>query len=230
MKNNAFRSLLTIAGSCALTFALLAQEVTFDSVVAKDSKSYGRKSGQDTELTNTVTFTGSIVINTNATFKVGEGVERSLKDGQVLSSDGRLTDIDGSISPVLDHVTKKNNAMIVVKDGVVSPLTAPLTLGDGSTVSPDGYQTINGARRFIVDGQIIQLNGQKIAAVDSATIQNGQVIVQKEGQSYKVAASSSITMNDGTRIFGNGRVRKLNGTEVMLKEGEILRIEGVTTK
>jgi len=230
MKNTAFRSLLTIVGTCALTFVLLAQEVTYDSVVAKDGKSYGRKSNVDTELTNTVTFTGSIVINTNGTFKVGEGRERTLIPGQVLTSDGRLTGIDGSIMPVQDHVTKKGTTVTVVIDGVASPLTAPLTLGNGSVVNPDGYLTVNGARRYIVEGQILQMNGQKIEAVDTATIKDGQVIVQKDGQSYKVAASSSITMNDGTRIFGDGRVRKLNGTEVMLKEGEITRIEGVTTK
>jgi hypothetical protein len=230
MKNNAFRSLLTLAGTCALTFALLAQEVSFDSVAAKGGKSYGRKSGQDTELTNAITFANSIVINTNATFKVGSGAERSLRDGQVLSNDGRLTDTDGSISPVLDHVTKKANAIKVVKDGVATALTSPLTLGDGSIVSPDGYLTVKGTRKFIVEGQIIQLSGEKIEAVDTATIQGGQVIVQKDGQSYKIARSSSMTMNDGTRIFGTGRVRKFNGEELTLKEGEIMRIEGVTTK
>ena len=230
MKNNAFRSLLTVAAASVVAFAVLAQELTFESVLVKDGKSYGRKGGQDTLLTNDVTFTGSIVISTNGTFKVGSGAERTLKQGQLLGNDGRLTDSDGSISPVFDHVTKKNNAIMVVKDGVATKLAAPLTLGNGNIVGPDGFLTVNGSRRFIVEGQIIQLTGEKIEAVDTATIQNGQVIVQKDGQSYKVGPSSSITMNDGTRIFGDGRVRKLNGQESKLKEGEILRIEGVSTK
>jgi hypothetical protein len=230
MKNNVLRSLLTVAGTCALTFALLAQEITFDGVTAKGGKSFGRKAGLETELTNSVTFPSNIIVNTNATFKVGAGAERTLKEGQILSSDGRLTDVDGTIAPVVDHLTKKGAQIIVVKDGTATPLTEPITLGDGSVVSPDGYMTVKGERRFVVEGQIIQLTGEKVAAVDTATIVGGQVQVQKDGTLYKLTPRASITMNDGTRIFGDGRVRKLNGEETRLVEGEVMRIEGVVTK
>jgi hypothetical protein len=37
-------------------------------------------------------------------------------------------------------------------------------------------------------------------------------------------------MNDGTRVYGDGRVVKFRGGETRLKEGEIMRIEGVATK
>jgi hypothetical protein len=202
----------------------------YDAVIAKDGISIGIIAGQETVLTNELKFTSTITVNTNGVFKVGLGAERTLKPGQVLGKDGRLTDVDGSLVPVEDHVTKKNNQMVLVKDGVAGPLTAPMTLGDGSVVAPDGYISRDNQRRFVVEGQIIQLSGAKIEAVDTATMVNGQVVVQKDGQSYKLSAKGSITMNDGTRIFGDGRVVKFRGPETRLQEGQILRIEGVATK
>jgi hypothetical protein len=238
MKNQISRLLLTTLGAIAFTGFLLAQEQApntpppeYDKVIVKDGQTYGILSGQETALTNIIKLTASITVNTNGTFKVGDqGAERTLKQGQVLGKDGRLTDTDGSLVPVEDHVTKRGNQLVVVKDGTSSPVTSPITLGDGSVVGPDGYLVKAGRRQFIVEGQIIQLSGEKLEAVDTATIVNGQVTVQLNGQSIQVAPNRSITMNDGTRVFGDGRVVKFRGGETRLKEGEVLRIEGVATK
>jgi len=237
MKNQISRLLLTLTtlGALALTGLVLAQEQTpapeYEKVIVKEGQTYGIAGGQETALTNVVKLTPTITVNTNGTFKVGEqGADRTLKQGQVLGKDGRLTDTDGSLVPVEDHVTKRGNQLMLVKEGVASPLTSPLTLGDGSVVAPDGQIHKDGKRRFIVEGQIIQLSGEKMEAVDTATIVNGQVTVQLNGQSIQVAPNRSITMNDGTRVFGDGRVVKFRGGETRLKEGEILRIEGVATK
>jgi hypothetical protein len=240
MKNQFSRLLLTLTtlGTLALTGYVFAQEQApttpppeYDKVIVKEGQTYGIAGGQETALTNMVKLTPTITVNTNGTFKVGEqGADRTLKQGQVLGKDGRLTDTDGSLVPVEDHVTKRGNQLMLVKEGVASPLTSPLTLGDGSVVGPDGYLVKGGRRQFIVEGQIIQLSGEKLASVDTATIVNGQVTVQLNGQSIQVAPNRSITMNDGTRVFGDGRVVKFRGGETRLKEGEVMRIEGVATK
>lgn len=235
MKNNVSRLLVTALGFLSLTACLVfAQEQApapeYDSVVIKDGLVYGVLSGQETVLTNEVKLTATITVATNATYKVSGGADRTLKPGQVLGKDGRLTDTDGSLMPVEDHVTKRGNQLMIVKDGVAGPLTSPVTLGDGSVVTLDGQIQKDGRRKFIVEGQIIQLSGEKIEAVDTATIVNGQVTVQLNGQSINVAPNRSITMNDGTRIYGDGRVVKFRGGETRLKEGEIMRIEGVATK
>lgn len=209
-----------------------AAVVSYESVTAKDDQTYGivANQPQPVPLTNVVQL-GTIIVNTNGTFKIGEqGIDRTLKPGQVLGKDGRLTDVDGSIVPVEDHVTKKGGVVTLVKDGVASPLTAPFTLGDGSVVTPDGQIQKDGKRRFLVEGMILQLSGAKIEAVDSATMVNGQVMVQLNGQNITVAPNRSVTMNDGTRVFGDGRVVKFRGEEIRLQEGQILRIEGVATK
>lgn len=235
MKNQISRRLLTTFGALALTGLVFAQDQTappdYDSIIVKEGLAYGLIAGQETALTNLVKLTPTITVNTNGTYKVGEqGTERILKQGQILGKDGRLTDTDGSLVPVEDHVTKRGNQLMLVKDGVASPLTSPVTLGDGSVVTPDGQIQKDGKRRFIVEGQIIQLSGEKLTSVDTATLVNGQVTVQLNGQSIQVAPNRSITMNDGTRIFGDGRVVKFRGGESRLKEGEVMRIEGVVTK
>ncbi|HEY1172759.1 MAG TPA: DUF6799 domain-containing protein [Verrucomicrobiae bacterium] len=248
MKNNLSRLLSTTLSALAFTCASAvsqAQEqpaaepaaapaatVAYESVTAKDNQTYGLAANlpEPILITNVVQL-GTIIVNTNGTFKIGEqGTPRTLKPGQVLGKDGRLTDADGSIVPVEDHVTKKGGVVTLVKDGVAGPLTAPLTLGDGSTVTPDGQIQKEGKRRFLVEGMILQLSGAKIEAVDSATMVAGQVRVQLNGENINVAPNRSITMNDGTRVFGDGRVVKFRGGEIRLQEGQILRIEGVATK
>ncbi len=242
MKNRLSRLLLTTLGVLALASPLLAQDqapdpaaapapvVDYETIIAKDGATYGIAGGQETLLTNEVKLATIITVATNGTFKVGDGAVRTLKPGQILGKDARLTDTDGSLTPVQDHVVKKNNTVMLVKDGVAAPLASPLTLGDGSIVGIDGYLVKNGKRQFIVEGQILELSGAKIESVDTATLVNGQVVIQKDGQSYKLSAKSSITMNDGTRIYGDGRVVQFRGGESRLQEGQILRIEGVATK
>jgi len=235
MKNKFPRLLVTALGLLTLATGLvLAQEQApapeYDSVIVKEGLVYGVLAGQQTVLTNEVKLTPTITVGTNATYKVSGGADRTLKPGQVLGKDGRLTDTDGSLMPVEDHITKRGNQLMLVKDGVATPLTAPVPLGDGSVVTPDGQVQKDGRRKFIVEGQIIQLSGEKIEAVDTVTIVNGQVTVQLNGQSINVAANRSITMNDGTRVYGDGRIVKFRGPESRLKEGEIVRIEGVATK
>ena len=246
MKNKLSRLLLTTLGILALASSILAQDqapdpaapvaapapaIDYDSITAKDGATYGIAAGQELIITNEVKLATIITVATNGTFKVGDGAVRTLKPGQILGKDARLTDVDGSLTPVQDHVVKKNNAVMLVKDGVAAPLGSPLTLGDGSIVGIDGYLMKNGKRQFIVEGQILELSGAKIQAVDTATLIGGQVVIQKDGQSYKLSGKSSITMNDGTRIYGDGRVVKFGGGgESRLQEGQVLRIEGVATK
>jgi ribosomal protein L21 len=53
------------------------------------------------------------------------------------------------------------------------------------------------------------------------------VIVQKDGSQLTVASGRSITMNDGTKVMGDGTVIRFNGDQTTVKEGQILALEGV---
>lgn len=231
MKQILFRSLVAWGCAFLITMVVRAEEPAYTSVLAKEGITYGVAGDKLEPLIKEITFASNILINTNGTFKVGkEGKERTLTDGEKLSNDGRLTKADGTIQPVEDHVTRGGREVTVVRDGVATTLTSPLKLGDGTVVMPDGWLVKDGRKSYFVEGQIIKLSGATIPAVDTATIVNGQVVVQKDGGQFKIDPRSSITMNDGTRVFGNGTVRKPDGKEVKLKEGEIMRIEGVAIK
>ena len=172
-----------------------------------------------------------IVVQTNGAFTVKGGKQRQLHEGESLGADGMLTKSDGTIVPVMDHVTFNRGRVVVVKDGEASELTSVLKLGDGTTIAPDGQITPRvGSPRRLLDGELFRLEGGSLPARDSVTLQNGRVSVQKDGSKIEVEPGRSITMNDGTKVFGDGTVVKFNGEKLKLTEGQILTLEGVVTR
>jgi hypothetical protein len=53
------------------------------------------------------------------------------------------------------------------------------------------------------------------------------VTVQKEGTQIPIGTGRSIMMNEGTKVFGDGKVVSPDGTVTELTEGEIITLEGV---
>ena len=89
--------------SLILGFAasLLAQGV--EKVVNQDGKVQAQVGGNLLPMKAAVAFPGGILINTNGTFKVNNGTERKLENGQSITPDGMLHKPDGSVGPVTDH-------------------------------------------------------------------------------------------------------------------------------
>jgi hypothetical protein len=200
-------------------------------VTAQDRKLLVSTGGQFTVTTNLVKLPFDIVVSTNLTYRVGEGKDRPLKDGQVLNADGTLLNPDGTTHPVYDHVTMNRNRILVMRDGDYSPLTGPLKLGDGSQISPDNYLRKPTGERFrLLDGQVFRLSGAAVAGKDTISLVNGQVVVQKDGSSFKVPHGSTLMMNDGTKVFGEGYALKRDGSRVTLVEGQTLTVEGVVVR
>ncbi|MEW6303944.1 MAG: DUF6799 domain-containing protein [Verrucomicrobiota bacterium] len=230
---------LSMLSVCALALSTVAQDTPAKdegpqpskatSVTVQGGKVIANEEGKAVELEKDIIFADSILVTTNATFKLKQGKERKLKEGETLNKDFTLTAPDGSITPVEDHIAVKGGQIVVVRDGESSVATQPVTLQDGTVVQPDGIIVRKGQPSRLIDGQLLKLSGSVIPATDTATLKDGQVVVQKDGALLRVNPISSITMSDGTRVFGNGTVRKPDGTEVQLKEGELLRIEGVRT-
>jgi hypothetical protein len=178
-----------------------------------------------------VSFPSSIVIKTNGTYTVGGGRTRTLQEGETLGSDGMLLKPDGTTAPVVDHVTYQRGRVLLFKDGVASEPRQSVTLADGTNISPDGKVTPRtGSPRRLLDGEIFQLSGTALPARDTVTMQNGRVQVQKDGSSLTVEPGRSVMMNDGTKIFGDGRIVKSNGTESKVTEGQIHTLDGVVTR
>ena len=234
MKNTTIKML---AGFPILCFFLSAppvqaqEEKPVERVSLKDGKLTIVRDGKSMPLETNITLVGDIKVTTNGTFTVKAGKERRLQEGQILRADGTITGTDGSITPVFDHVTLKNGRTLVVKDGEGAVANREIILDDGSKVTPDGTLTTKGGRRIkLLDGQIYKLDGMALPAKDTITLKDGKVMVQKDGSLLQVQPKQSVMMSDGTKVFGDGSVIMKDGKKITLTEGQLMVIEGVTTK
>ena len=226
-----------MAGAAAAWGLLLAVCVAappapvVERVLVKAGKVLAVQGGVTNEITSNVSLPGEITVMTNCAFRIKEGKERVLKEGQVLGADGVLMNPDGSVEPVADHVLLKNGRVVVYRDGEASPLAAPITLGNGTTITADGYITRGyGGSDRMLDGQMYRLDGRPMPVEDTIMLIHGRVRVQKDGSSFAVPRGSSLMMNDGTKVLGNGTLVTMSGSTRKLAEGEIVVVPGVVRR
>ncbi len=82
----------------------------------------------------------------------------------------------------------------------------------------------------VIDGLLFGPNGETMPTVDTISLQQGKVVVQKEGTRITIPPGRSIMMNEGTKVFGDGRVVGKDGQITVLTEGQIITIEGVVKR
>jgi len=198
-----------------------------DGVTVKGDTVYSMQGGRLDMLTDDLKLPFDIVVSTNGCFKVGDGQERKLQDGQVLRRDGWLVNPDGSAWPVFDYVALKDGKVIVVRDGQTETLTKTITLSSHMQIAPDGSCVYpNGSSARLVDGQIFRLDGVSVPSKDTVTLEKGQVVVQKSGKLISLKPTEIMGMNDGTRVQWDGTVIKPDGTTTQLREGQTIFIDG----
>jgi hypothetical protein len=201
-----------------------------DGVTVKGEEVYCIRGEQLEVLTDNLKLSSDIEVNTNGCFKVGNGQERKLEEGQVLRRDGWLLNRDGSTWPVFDYVAMKEGKVIVVRDGRAETLTAPTTFPGNLKIAPDGSCVYpNGSSARLVDGQLFRLDGTSVPAKDTVTLKNGRVVVQKSGTLISLTPSQIMGMNDGTRVRGDGSIMNRDGTITQLREGQTVLIEGAAS-
>jgi hypothetical protein len=223
---------LSVAASlgCFALNAVNAAEAP-DRVKFADRKVWVYHGARVTTPTNKVELPFAIVVNTNGTYKVKGGRDRQLLEGDALSRDGTLIRADGSIMPVLDHVTLNRGRVMLMKDGVYSEVTSVMRLGNGTTVAPDWtITTPDGNSRKLLDGELLRLEGAALPAQDTVNLRNGRVTVQKDGSVLTVEPGRTVMMNDGTKVFSDGTVVRFDGETTKLTDGQTLIIEGVVRK
>jgi hypothetical protein len=229
MKQNLIRDGLLAACICLGAFATVVQAAD-QSVVFLEGKVWTVKGVEKVATTNEIVFPGDIKINTNGVFTVKGGKERQLKSEQILGSDGMLTSPDGTVVPVQDHLAMRRGRVYLVKDGEATSLAAEYRLPDGSKVKPGGeIIQPSGTVRRMLDGQTTKLDGTAIPATDTASLQDGKVTLFKDGGRIVLRRDQVMSMSDGTRVSGDGKVVRPDGRTEMLKEGEILKLQGVVS-
>lgn len=209
--------------------AALAADIT--AVTRKGEQMFIVQDGALAPMTAEVSLPQAIQVFTNGTFTVEGGAPRPLKDGERLGADGLLLSPDGRLEPVFDHLTLRQGKVRLVRDGQARPLTQTFRFPDGSRLEPDGTLREAGGRlRRLLDGQLLRLNGAPIPVKDTISLQQGRVVVQKDGALLSVAKGRSLMMNDGTKVFGDGTVQRPDGTKYRLVEGQIVTVDGVVTR
>lgn len=211
-----------------LATSLVADETKAESVLFKGSRVAARAGGKEFQPTNTVVLASEVRVGTNGSFTVATGKKRQLSEGQGIDATGMLASPDGTLVPVIDHLVMLKGMLNLVKDGESQKLSREYKLADGSVIGPDGtVRGADGRLRRLLDGQIFKLDGSAIGTADTVTRIKGEIVLQKDGGRVTLRPAQTIMMSDGTKVSGNGTVTKPDGTRVTIKEGEILRIEGV---
>ena len=221
----------SLALFCSAAVSFAAATDSFDKVQLQGGKVLTWPGAKELLAPNEATLPFEVIVKTNGTFTVQGGKVRALREGQSITKEGTLNRPDGTTQPVVNHVTLTRGQVLLVQDGEAAPAREPVKISDGTIVYPDGKVTpANGSPRRMLDGEVFQLQGGALPARDTVTLQGGRVKVQKDGSLLTVAAGRSIMMNDGTKVFGDGKVIKPDGTTTQLAEGQVIVIEGVVTR
>jgi hypothetical protein len=216
---------------CFLLVSFAFRAPSAEWVLFQDGKMFAEHAGNKIPMEEPITFSGGVKVTTNGTFTVNGGKERKFQEGQILNADGTLISPDGTITPVVDHVTLEKGQVVVIKDGEKTPVSKTAVLADGSQVNPDGTVLRKDGSKFrLLDGQILRLNGAELPAIDSITLQNGKVFVQKDGSKLYVKPGTSMMMSDGTKVYGDGLIVSKDGQKTSLTEGQIVPVEGPISK
>jgi hypothetical protein len=219
-----------LSGICAPP--LLAQsDSAADGATVKDGKVYTIQGGQLVELTEAVKLPFDVEVNTNGIFKVGDGKERTLGEGQIIRRDGWLVSPDGSVQPVFDHVAMQAGHVVVVRDGQAAPLATAMTFPSKMVVQPDGScsQSQSGYSR-LQDGQLFRMDGTGIMAKDAATLMNGRVVVQRGGSMIGLQSVQIMDMDNATRIYGDGRIEPRGGPTTKMRKGQTVLFDGMPAR
>lgn len=226
MKKNRILLIVIFAMLCAPAIRAWAGDEV-DGVTVKDNKVFAIRGDKLEILSTNLSLPFDVEATTNGTFTVGEGKERQIKEGQVVRNDGWLLNPDGSIEPVFDHVVMKNGRVYVVRDGQASAISKQFVFPNNITVDPDGTgSNLPGGQTRMQDGQLFRMDGTPVQARDTVTLKDGRVVVQKEGTLIPLSPVQMMGMSDGTRVFGTGRIQKMDGTIIELHEGKTIFLEG----
>jgi hypothetical protein len=232
-QDHAMKTLKFTGLGLLVSFSLVAAPmIGVDKVQFRDNKVFAWQNGAVVAAITEVALPFEILVQTNGVFTVKGGKERRLGEGEILGHDGMLLKPDGSILAVMDHVTMNRGQVLRSEDGEAAAPRDSIQLGDGTTLRPDRkIITPHGTASWLLDGELLQPEGGSLPARDTITMQNGRMMVQKDGSMLALDPARSITMNDGTKVMGDGTIISFQGERTTkLTEGQVFVIEGVVVR
>jgi len=198
-----------------------------DGVTVKDNQVYAMYGDKLEMLTENLKLPFGVEVYTNGYFKVGDGKKRELMDGEVIRRDGWLVEPSGSVQPVYNHVAMIKGQVYVVRDGEANVIKGTMVFSNGMSLNSGGYgDNLPGGNLRLADGQLFQMNGTPIPAMDSASLKNGQVVVQRDGSLITLSSNEIMGMDDGSRVYGDGTIQKRDSSTFKLHKGQTILIPG----
>ena len=187
--------------------------------------------GKPAALEKDMPLVNGFIMHTNGTLELQRGVEKKLAPGQQLTLDGLFISKDGRFLQVPDHYLISGGKPMLVQDGQAKPIGGVVTFPDGSKITADGWLARpDGRRSRLLDGHTISFNGASMPSEDFVINRGGQIVLQKDGGLLTLDRNRVMAMSDGSKVRGDGRVTRVNGSEFVLKEGERLNLPGVVLR
>lgn len=174
-----------------------------------------------------LTLNPEVKVMTNGVIQVSGLGQARLTEGRRLTFDAFWWNSDGLMVPLQPHYMMKDRALYFVKDGLLQPLSQDVAFPNGTQLRLDGT-LLTRAQQFvrIQDGQMLSPDGQPLQAFDHVMVTGGRLVLQKDGSILNLPAGRVIGMSDSTRIDGSGVVTRLNGEQIVLREGQRLTLPG----
>ncbi|HLX65182.1 MAG TPA: DUF6799 domain-containing protein [Planctomycetota bacterium] len=130
-----------------------------------------------------------------------------------------------------DGYSFKGGKVVMVKDGKESPVTAEVTLRNGSRLTTDGFVILkDGKRERFQENRWIDMDGEYIVAdagtddFDGYCLEDGKVYVMRDRTPTLVTVD--VTLDNGSRISADGSIVLKDGTHNRLSEGQRILREG----
>lgn len=195
----------------------------------KDKKISFLKEGTFQEINENVVFANGLQLTPTGRLYLKDSTYTQLKEGDFLSLNGELVKRKEEFMQ-LDGVLMRENKMIKFDNGKGSWLFTDYN-ATGNRIGTDGVLTTKDGNRInLTDGEYVNTKGE-IFFLKSDLLQNiitkrdGKMVLVSEG---KIKLIDSVhTFKDSLTLSPGGLLTLANGGKLMLREGDILSIEGL---
>ncbi len=143
----------SIKGNPAQLSAAEGKVQQMDGIFVDDGKVMVRKDGKTEPMAADMKLEDGTMVMLDGNVKTTEGNTIMLKDGDMLSLEGKISNVN--------RYEMEDGKMMVKRDGKKMIMTAPAVIGDGTKVMLDGtIMTKDGESKMLKDGQEVDWEGR----------------------------------------------------------------------